>query len=315
MGESALLNNTTGAQNVAVGVSAMRNSNGFGNIAIGQDACRDNGAASGNTGVGYLALSLNTANDTTAFGNQALANNITGQRNLANGAFALYNNTTGGGNTAVGYAALSNNTSAGEDTTGANTAVGRSALASATTSGSNTAIGYAALFSLTESPGGANSALGDVAGADITGIGNVCIGAGVRGTLGDNNATRIRNIGSTPIVGGTNVVISGTGGNGDQILGYASSSRRYKEAISPMDKASETLFALKPVTFRGKTKTDAADVKYYGLIAEDVAAVVGLHYPRILHTTRPFVLPLRTAVGIEHRRRPTGEVQAVTALR
>jgi uncharacterized protein involved in exopolysaccharide biosynthesis len=40
-----------------------------------------------------------------------------------------------------------------------------------------------------------------------------------------------------------------------------------------MDKASETLFALKPVTFRAKGNTDPAHVTQYGLIAEDVAAV------------------------------------------
>jgi uncharacterized coiled-coil protein SlyX len=68
-------------------------------------------------------------------------------------------------------------------------------------------------------------------------------------------------------------VLAATGGIGDQILGYASSSRRYKEEIKPMDKASETLFALKPVTFRAKEDMDPAHVKHYGLIAEDVAAV------------------------------------------
>ena len=40
-----------------------------------------------------------------------------------------------------------------------------------------------------------------------------------------------------------------------------------------MDKASKTLFALKPVTFRAKENTDPANVKHYGLIAEDVATV------------------------------------------
>ena len=40
-----------------------------------------------------------------------------------------------------------------------------------------------------------------------------------------------------------------------------------------MDRASETLFALKPVTFRAKGNVDPGHVKHYGLIAEDVAAV------------------------------------------
>ena len=40
-----------------------------------------------------------------------------------------------------------------------------------------------------------------------------------------------------------------------------------------MDKASETLFSLKPVTFRARKNMEPARVRYYGLIAEDVAEV------------------------------------------
>jgi hypothetical protein len=63
------------------------------------------------------------------------------------------------------------------------------------------------------------------------------------------------------------------GPSGDGKLGIGSSSRRYKEDIKPMDKASERLFALKPVTFRAKANVESGNVKHYGLIAEDVAAV------------------------------------------
>ena len=96
----------------------------------------------------------------------------------------------------------------------------------------------------------------------------------VAGVAGEGNTTRIRNIGSTPIVGGNTVVVAGTGGIGDGKLGYASSSRRYKQEIKPMEDASESLFALKPVTFRAKDATDdATRAKHYGLIAEEVATV------------------------------------------
>jgi Chaperone of endosialidase len=40
-----------------------------------------------------------------------------------------------------------------------------------------------------------------------------------------------------------------------------------------MDKSSEALFALKPVTFRYKGNIDPAQVKMFGLIAEEVAEV------------------------------------------
>ena len=39
-------------------------------------------------------------------------------------------------------------------------------------------------------------------------------------------------------------------------LGITTSSRRFKEDIKPMNDASETLFALKPVTFRYKKEID-----------------------------------------------------------
>jgi hypothetical protein len=57
------------------------------------------------------------------------------------------------------------------------------------------------------------------------------------------------------------------------LLGHVTSSRRYKEDIKPMDKASQALFALKPVTFRYKKEIDQSQTLDYGLIAEEVAKV------------------------------------------
>jgi hypothetical protein len=51
------------------------------------------------------------------------------------------------------------------------------------------------------------------------------------------------------------------------------SSRRYKDEIKPMEKASEVLFALKPVSFRYKKEFDAGRLPMFGLIAEDVEQV------------------------------------------
>ena len=71
-----------------------------------------------------------------------------------------------------------------------------------------------------------------------------------------------------------------TTGNADAIpvlidsagqLGTVSSSRRFKKEIKPMDKASEAILALKPVTFQ--YKSDDAGTPQFGLIAEEVAAV------------------------------------------
>ncbi len=51
------------------------------------------------------------------------------------------------------------------------------------------------------------------------------------------------------------------------------SSKRFKDEIEPMDKASEAIFSLKPVTFRYKKEIDPAGTSQFGLIAEDVEQV------------------------------------------
>jgi endosialidase-like protein len=56
-------------------------------------------------------------------------------------------------------------------------------------------------------------------------------------------------------------------------LGTITSSQRFKEAIKPMEQASETLFALKPVSFRYKKEIDPARTSQFGLVAEDVEKV------------------------------------------
>jgi hypothetical protein len=266
-GQNALFSLTTGGFNTAVGYLSLRSDT----------------AGSFNTAIGAGTLLANTGDENTATGVGALLSNTTGHENTAHGALALFNNTTGSLNTAAGYQALNRNISGNghtaiaigalhNNTTGnQNTAIGGQALFSNTIGNYNTAIGINALFD--NISGDNNTAIGYTAGFDITGSGNVCIGDGVNGGEGENNHTRIRNIGSTPLVGGINVVLAASGGIGDQILGYASSSRRYKEEIKPMEKASETLFALKPVTFRAKGNMTPCRVKHYGLIAEEVAAV------------------------------------------
>src|SRR5205823_11032381 len=54
-------------------------------------------------------------------------------------------------------------------------------------------------------------------------------------------------------------------------LGTVSSSERFKKAIKPMDKASEAILALKPVTFH--YKSDSTNTPQFGLIAEEVGKV------------------------------------------
>jgi hypothetical protein len=56
-------------------------------------------------------------------------------------------------------------------------------------------------------------------------------------------------------------------------LGTAPSAARFKEEIKPIDKASEALFALKPVSFHYKPAFDPEGISQFGLVAEEVEAV------------------------------------------
>jgi hypothetical protein len=56
-------------------------------------------------------------------------------------------------------------------------------------------------------------------------------------------------------------------------LGTTTSSARFKDQIQPMDKASEAILALQPVTFRYKHDLDPAGIPQFGLVAEEVEKV------------------------------------------
>ena len=56
-------------------------------------------------------------------------------------------------------------------------------------------------------------------------------------------------------------------------LGTITSSKRFKDEIKPMEQASETLFALKPVTFHYKKEIDPTGKSEFGLVAEEVEKV------------------------------------------
>ena len=243
-GAAALLFNTTGAENTANGTAALEfNTTGDDNTATGDSALFSNTTASHNTATGY----------------QALLTNTTGSENTADGVNALAFNTIGHGNTASGFDALFGNTTGTE-----NTATGDNALFNNTTGTQNTVNGSGALVNNTT--GSYNIALGAGAGEVVTTASHViCIGA-----LGSNvsNTCFIGNIRgvTTESDDAIPVVIDST-----LQLGTTSSSRRYKTDIKPMDKASESILALKPVSFR--YKVHKGTTPQFGLIAEEVAEV------------------------------------------
>jgi hypothetical protein len=83
-----------------------------------------------------------------------------------------------------------------------------------------------------------------------------------------SNSCFIGNVFATTSVGGIGVLVNASGQ-----LGTSTSSRRFKENLKPMENASETLYALKPVSFRYKKEIDPAGVSQFGLVAEDVEKV------------------------------------------
>ena len=153
------------------------------------------------------------------------------------------------------------------NTTGTeNAAYGANALLSSTTGGGNTAVGFIALSNNTT--GITNTALGFNAGFNVTTADNVIvIGTNVGGQNVDHSCFIGEIFGQTSS-GGTAVFIDSNGR-----LGTVTSSRRFKEEIKPMERASEALFPLKPVTFRYKKAIDPAGTSQFGLVAEDVEKV------------------------------------------
>ena len=219
----------------------------------------DGGYPGGNTAEGQNALfSLTRGRNNTAIGEEALYSNTTGHHNTANGYQALFSNTTGDKNTAIGDAALLANHGI------ENTAIGQDALRNNTTGTENTAIGEGALKN--DTGGSRNTALGDGAGYRVTTANHViCIdtqGANVSGScfIGSIRGVTTANADAIP------VLIDSAGQ-----LGTLGSSRRFKKEIKTTDRASESILALKPVTFH--YKGDAKDTPQFGLIAEEVAEV------------------------------------------
>jgi len=262
-GFRALYNNTEGGNNTAYGFQAMYTNTGsfdteagsF-NTAVGYQALYSNtadffhfGDGSYNTAVGYQALYSNTSGDisdsgsvNTAIGYQALFSNSIGSYNTAAGNLALYTNATGRENTAIGFVSLFNSTG------GDNTAIGFDALGNNTTGVGNTALGHQAGLSVTT----ANNVIciGSIGAANVD---NSCFIGNIRGTTTSNFDT-------------LPVLIDSAGQ-----LGTQSSSRRFKREIKTIGNTSESILALKPVTFH--YKGDRTNTAQFGLVAEDVAEI------------------------------------------
>lgn len=272
-GNGVLSSNVTGTNNSAFGFQAlMFNTTGSFNSGIGSQSLLRNTTGNINTATGSQSLLNNTTGTAnTADGGQALYNNGVGNENTAAGYLALFSNTTGNGNVSQGVHTLFSNTSGN-----VNAAVGTQALSNNSTGSFNTALGSQALNANTT--GDLNIAVGFSAGSNLTtGINNIDIGnqgtSGESGTIrigtsGNQAATFIAGINGTVVPTGVPVVVDANGQ-----LGITVSSEKSKEAIKPMEKTSEAIYSLQPVTFRYQHRLDAKGTPQFGLVAEEVAKV------------------------------------------
>jgi hypothetical protein len=260
-GQNAILSLSTGTYNTGVGLySLLSDTDGKFNTGVGAGTLLANTSTEQNTATGAGALfSHTTGNANTANGAFALFSDTDGQINTATGANALFSNTTGGFNTANDAGALFSNTTGGD-----NTANGAGALQGNITGNDNTAVGVSALARNTA--GNNNVALGSFAGVQqTTGSNNIYIDFNMQDAAGESDSCYVKSIFGQTSPGGSAVFI-----DANHKLGTVTSSKRFKEDIKPMDKASETLFTLRPVTFRYKKEIDPTGTPQLGLVAEEV---------------------------------------------
>ena len=294
VGSGALQSNTTGQQNMAVGAEALANSNGNFNMAIGFRTLFMN-TGSRNSGVGAAALRNNTtASDNTAIGSTAMRENTTGENNTAIGSGALTNLNGGDRNTAIGRGAgatytgaESNNICIG-DQTGGETGESNTIRIGSNMPSGGLIVGGVDPFSSDFFRIGSNMPSGGMIVGSVGALKSITIGAGFTGggiqyqeligqtvSIGPNfvtfNGSSHCFIGGifnqTPTAGSHAVVI----GSDNRLADASLSSRRFKKDIAPIDKISEGILALKPVTFH--FKNDDTNYPQFGLIAEDVAEV------------------------------------------
>ncbi|OFY75577.1 MAG: hypothetical protein A2275_19045 [Bacteroidetes bacterium RIFOXYA12_FULL_35_11] len=237
IGQSSLYKNTSGKDNLAVGNNTLQeNTIGEYNIALGTYSLAYNISGIGNIGIGVSSVGLNTiGSNNIGTGGNALLQNVSGNNNVAYGRDAVYYNTTGHGNAGFGFEALIENV----------------------TGNYNTAIGYQS------GPATSSSDLNNT----------ICIGNGA--TVTANNSVKIGNwsIESLFCMGAyaattaeaANLYVDGNG----QIM-RSTSSKRYKKDIIDLDINTADIYKLRPVSY----KSINDNKKYFGLIAEEVAATI-----------------------------------------
>jgi hypothetical protein len=199
---TALDSNTTGANNIAIGVSSLTaNTLGVRNVAIGVDTLKTATTNTDNVAIGYQALTLasNATTGSVGIGTGALSNlNFNGHSNVAVGYNAGLAVNTGTQNTLIGHRAGwnlqsgSTNTFIGFEAGGAGSAASNCIAIGNTAGNSLQANGIIAIgANAMQYPSGVdNIAIGTSAASVMTtGANNVVIGGNSAGglTTGSNN--------------------------------------------------------------------------------------------------------------------------------
>ena len=261
VGAGALFSNTTGSDNTAVGAFALFNSTTAGlNVAVGDSALVSfNGTTAfdgANTALGSIALSAETSGEeNVAVGRRALESLVSGSNNVAVG-WRAGDNYTGG---------ETNNICIGSGTGGTAGESNAIRIGDSASSGGIDVINNSTLANVvTIGPGLSTQGITILT---LLGFGNVSIGNGLQTTTGASTCNIGGIFNQTPPAGSHGVVV----GPNNQLADATLSSRRFKKDIAPIDKMSEGILALRPVTFHWKT--DNTNEPEFGLVAEDVAEV------------------------------------------
>jgi hypothetical protein len=272
VGAAALLLNITGVQSTAVGTGALVFNNANSNTAVGFEALNSNVAGVTNAALGTFAAQNTTNSFNVAVGGFALRDNADGARNTAVGAGALQPTLGGDDNTAVGELAganyngtESNNICIGSATRGTAGESNAIRIGNASTSGGITLVNSSALANAITI--GGSMSTGGINILTLLGFGSITIGNDLQTTNGASSCFVGGIYNQTPVAGSHNVVV----GPNNKLADATLSSRKFKKDIAPIDKLSEGILALRPVTFHWKS--DNTNEPEFGLVAEEVAEV------------------------------------------
>src|SRR5437762_5355363 len=261
VGAGALFSNTTGSDNTAVGAFALFNSTTSGiNVAVSDSALVSfNGTTAfdgANTALGSIALSAETSGEeNVAVGRRALESLVSGSNNVAVD-WRAGDNYTGG---------ETNNICIGSGTGGTAGESNAIRIGDSASSGGIDVINNSTLANVvTIGPGLSTQGITILT---LLGFGNVSIGNVLQTTTGASTCNLGGTFNQTPPAGSHGVVV----GPNNQLADATLSSRRFKKDIAPIDKMSEGILALRPVTFHWKT--DNTNEPEFGLVAEEVAEV------------------------------------------